>query len=108
MHTLAPCVKAIPFRPVKKNDPLKGDGRRSGDDVPRKGCRGVRRLFDIIILAARTRLPGISRKNGSLYGLTAIPFHTFFPCFMATTFSSVVIIFWEKEENTCTFELLDA
>lgn len=57
------------------------------------GVRGVRRLFDIIILAARTRLPGISRKNGSLYGLTAIPFHTFFPCFMATTFSSVVIIF---------------
>lgn len=34
-------VKAIPFvprAPWKKNDPLKGDGRRSGD-VPRKGCR---------------------------------------------------------------------
>lgn len=40
------------------------------------GVRGVRRLFDIIILAARTRLPGISRKNGSL-GLTAIMFHRF-------------------------------
>lgn len=40
------------------------------------GVRGVRRLFDIIILAARTRLPGISRKNGSL-GLTAILFHHF-------------------------------
>lgn len=32
-------LKRFPSFPVKKkNDPLKGDGRRSGD-VPRKGCR---------------------------------------------------------------------
>lgn len=79
MHTLAPVqLKRFPSPREKKmirSRVMEGGAEMSLARVA--SVRGVRRLFDIIILAARTRLPGISRKNGSL-GLTAILFHHFF------------------------------